>query len=196
MPHKFDAPFENFSEFLVWLDPNPEIAALTYLDIRDSIVRIFGWRHCADPERMADEVFDRVSRKVPELRQSYQGDPKLFCYGVANNLVREYQKEIKSYVSIDNIEVAADLPDPALAAAEELREECLSHCLQELSEDKRRLILRYYAREKHAKIVLRGELARELGISMAALRVRVLRIRLALEKCIEEQITRAQRKSG
>jgi len=197
MPQKSGPQLNQFAEFLAWLDPNPEIAALTYIEIRDSIVRIFGWRHCADPEGMADEVFDRASRKAPELRKTFQGDPKLFCYGVANNLIREYQKKIKSFVPIEDVDIAADLPDEVAAANDELREECLSHCLQELSEEKRLLILSYYAKEKRAKTIHRAELARELGISIEALRVRVLRIRLTLETCIERRLgqVQAQRKS-
>jgi RNA polymerase sigma factor (sigma-70 family) len=146
---------------------------------------------------MADEVFDRVSRKADELRMTFQGDPKLYCYGVANNLIREYQKKTKLFVPIEEVDIAADLPDEVAAETEELREECLSHCLQELSEEKRLLILSYYAKEKRAKTVHRAELARELGISIEALRVRVLRIRLTLEACIERRIgqVQAQRKS-
>jgi RNA polymerase sigma factor (sigma-70 family) len=192
MPQKSDPPLEQFAEFLAWLDPNPELAALIYIEIRDSIVRIFGWRHCADPEGMADEVFDRASRKAAELRKTFQGDPKLFCYGVANNLIREYQKKIKSFVRIEDVDIAADLPDEVAAETDELREECLSLCLQELSEEKRLLILSYYAKEKRAKTIHRAELARELGISIEALRVRVLRIRLILEVCIKRCFDQAQ----
>jgi len=188
MPRQSDNPPEHFNELLAWLNPDREAAAVAYIDLRDSLVRIFGWHHCADPEGLADEVFDRVERKLPGLKSSYEGNPKLFCYAVANNLRREYQKKSKSFVPLEDVDVANDPPPEVASETDDQREECLSLCLQELPEDKRVLILSYYARDKHEKIVHRSEMAVELGISMKALRVRMLRIRLALEKCIHRRL--------
>jgi len=66
-----------------------------------------------------------------------------------------------------------------------MREECLSSCLQNLTTEKRDLILAYYAREKGAKIEQRIAMAQQLGVSIETLRVRMYRIRMALEQCIE-----------
>jgi RNA polymerase sigma factor (sigma-70 family) len=191
MPKDSDMPPERFAEFLLWLNPDPEVAADIYIDIRDSIVRIFSWRHCADPEGMADEVFDRVCRKVPELKQTFEGDPRFFCYAVANNMVREYQKKTKLHVPIDDIDVICDAREELSEDGGELREDYLSECLQKLPKEKREMILDYYAKEKHAKIVHREQMARALGISVQALRVRVLRVRLTLEKCIDQRLSQA-----
>jgi DNA-directed RNA polymerase specialized sigma24 family protein len=69
-------------------------------------------------------------------------------------------------------------------------EDCLHSCLQKLSAEQRELIMAYYAKEKQAKIDHRLELARSLGISVKALRVKVFRIRLSLEHCIERSLKR------
>lgn len=188
MPRQLDKAPEHFAELLAWLDPDRETAAAVYIDLRDSLVRIFGWHRCADPEGMADEVFDRVTRKLPELRESFEGNPKLFCYRVANNLVHEYHRQVKRFIPLEDIDIAVEPPPEVELQLEEKREECLSLCLQQLPDHKRAQILSYYARDKHEKIVHRNEMAAQLGISIQALRVRMLRIRLALEKCIQQRL--------
>jgi DNA-directed RNA polymerase specialized sigma24 family protein len=188
MRQRYELPPESFDELLAWLSPDRKVAAELYLELRHSLVKIFAWNRCSDPDGMADETLDRVARQVGRLRETYEGNPNLFFYGVANNLVREYQKMIKSHVPIEDV----DLPDESAQESEvELplaREECLRKCLQELSSEKREQVLAYYSKEKHAKIDHRAEMARKLGISVENLRVRMCRIRVALEDCIEKCI--------
>ena len=69
-------------------------------------------------------------------------------------------------------------------------EECLQSCLQRLSPENRKLILGYYAKEKQAKIDYRRELAQRLVISVETLRVKVYRIRVSLQQCIERCLER------
>ena len=133
---------------------------------------------------MADETFDRVAKQVHVLRETYEGNPKLFFYGVANNLIKEYRKKIKSHVAIEAIELAEDPPQEREEETSERRRKCLSKCLRKLPKEKRELILTYYAKEKQAKIIHRAEMARQLGLSIETLRVRMLRIRNGLEECI------------
>ncbi|HKO98588.1 MAG TPA: sigma-70 family RNA polymerase sigma factor [Pyrinomonadaceae bacterium] len=185
MPPTSESPPEKFDDLLAWLDPDRELASSVYLNLRQSLLRIFAWNRCADPEGMTDETFDRVLRQVHTLVKTYEGNPKLFFYGVANNLIKEYRKKIKSYVSIEGIELAEDPPQEFEEETSEKRSKCLSKCLRKLPKPKRDLILGYYAKEKQAKIVHRAEMARQLGISMETLRVRMLRIRKNLEECIE-----------
>jgi RNA polymerase sigma factor (sigma-70 family) len=185
MPRHSDTQPESFDELLAWLNPNRELAGPIYVELRHSLVKIFGWNHCSDPEGMADETFDRVARKVPELRDAFEGDPKLFFYGVARNLIKEYQKKVKSYISIEDAELPISPPQEVEEESADMREECLQACLRELPSEKRALILDYYANEKQAKIDHRTEMCRRLGVTVETLRVRAHRIRGTLEKCIE-----------
>lgn len=179
-------PPESFEEILAWLNADREVAAEMYVQLRADLTKIFVWRRCSDPEGMTDDVFDRVARKVAEVRPTYEGDPRRYFHGVANNLIKESLKQIKSHVSLDNVELfmrpatKAENDDEAIA-----REECLESCLQELDSERRELIKAYYAKQKHAKIDHRSKLAEHLGVKLPALRVRVFRIRESLEKCIE-----------
>jgi RNA polymerase sigma factor (sigma-70 family) len=135
---------------------------------------------------MTDETFDRVAKQVHDLRKTFEGNPKLFFYGVARNLVKEYQKKIKSFVPIEDLELPVSPTQEEEEESSEMREDCLRSCLQKLTSEKRDLVLAYYAKEKQAKIDHRIELARKLGVSTETLRVRVHRIRSTLEECIKQ----------
>jgi RNA polymerase sigma factor (sigma-70 family) len=178
-------PPESFEEILAWLDPDREVAATMYVQLRHDLANIFKWRACSDPEGLTDEVFDRVAKKVHEVRPTYVGDPRLYFRAVANNVVRENLKNVKTQGSLDDDE----LPEPITAKCEEDdmldMEECLQSCLPKLSPKNRKLIVAYYAKEKQAKIDNRSELAQQLGISVETLRVKVYRIRVSLQECIE-----------
>jgi RNA polymerase sigma factor (sigma-70 family) len=187
-------PPESFDEILDWLDPDRDMAAEKYVQLRHDLAKLFMWGRCSDPEGMTDETFDRVAKKVHDVKPSYQGDPRLYFRAVANNLIKENFKKVKTQVSLDDV----DLPErQTVVTTEETEgiEECLHSCLQKLDSEKRKLILDYYAKEKQAKIDHRSELAKRLGISVETLRVRVFRIRASIEGCIESCLKRkAQRK--
>lgn len=177
-------PPESFEQILAWLDPDREAAAAKYVQLRENLEKLFTLRLCADPPGLVDETFDRVAKKVHEVRPDYKGDPRLYFYGIARNLLKEELKKVKTHASLENIDPPAPTPRIEEETAD-LREECLHSCLQGLDAEKRELILSYYAREKQAKIDHRAELAQRLGTSLETLRVRVYRIRHSLEKCIE-----------
>ena len=119
---------------------------------------------------------------------TFEGNPKLFFYGVARNLIKEDQKKAKSYISIDDVDVPAEAPQLIDDEDDDLREECLRDCLKELTREKRELILAYYAKEKQPKIEDRARLAQQIGVSIETLRVRMCRIRASLEECIGRRL--------
>jgi RNA polymerase sigma factor (sigma-70 family) len=184
MARDFAIPPESFDEILAWFSPDREMAAAMYVQLRHDLAKTFLWRQCSDPEGMTDEVFDRVAKKIREVRPTYKGDPRLYFRAVANNLVKENFKKIKTQIAFEDADLTKQQISQTESADAEV-EECLQACLQELSADKRELILAYYAKEKQAKIDHRRELAQQFGISVETLRVRTHRICLSLEQCIE-----------
>lgn len=186
-------PPESFEEILAWLNPDRDVAAAMYVQLRHDLAKMFLWGRCADPEGMTDEAFDRVGKKVHDVRPTYEGDPRLYFRAVANNLIKENQKKIKTQLSLEDI----DLPEPPITENEDEMvadiEECLQLCLERLGTDKRELILGYYAKEKQAKIDHRTELAQKFGITVETLRVRVFRIRESLALCIQRCLKRKQK---
>ncbi len=183
-------PPESFDEILVWLNPDREVAGTIYVQLRQDLTKIFTWNRCSDPDGLTDDVFDRVAKKVHEVRKTYVGDPKLYFYGVARNLIKEIPKKIKTQITLQGTEPASDPRREAEQETANMREDCLRTCLQKLSQEKRELILAYYARDKQAKIDHRTEMAQRLGISVETLRVKAFRIRATLEQCLERCIDR------
>ena len=188
MAHKSVIPPKSFDEILDWLNPDRELAGDMYVQLRHDLAKMFEWRGCLDPEGLTDEVFDRVSRKVHEVRPTYEGDPRLYFRAVANNVIKEELKKIKTRVSLEGVDTPQ--PETRIDVEAENMDECLQSCLQELSSEKRELILAYYSKEKQAKIDHRNELAKQLGVSVQTLRVSVHRIRASLQKCIQNCLKR------
>ena len=168
---------DEFDRLVRWLDPDPERAGLTYEKIRWRLIAILASRGCTSPEELADETIDRVARRVIDIQDSYVGDKAIYFLGVMNNVHHEYLKR----------PVIPRPPEPDDdVEAKEKTYLCLDKCLDKLSPNSRRMIERYYAEDKQAKIDLRKRIAAELGIRLSTLRLRALRIREKLQTCIEQ----------
>jgi DNA-directed RNA polymerase specialized sigma24 family protein len=168
---------EDFDRLLTWLDSDPNAAGLSYERIRWRLIAILASRGCAVPEELADETIDRVARRVADIRDAYVGDKAIYFLGVMNNVHHEYLKRPKMTrppEAVDDVEV------------KEKTHLCLDKCLDKLTANSRRMIERYYAADKQAKIDLRKQLAAESGVSLNTLRLRALRIREKLQACIEQ----------
>jgi DNA-directed RNA polymerase specialized sigma24 family protein len=174
--HLKDLKQQDFDRLLNWLDADRERAGLLYERIRWRLVTILASRGCTLAEELADETIDRVARRVADIEQSYLGDKAIYFLGVMNNVHHEYLRRPVAPRLIDtsdNVETR------------EAIHLCLDNCLDTLAPYSRRLIERYYAADKKAKIDLRKIIAGELGIKPATLRLRALRIREKLQACIE-----------
>jgi RNA polymerase sigma factor (sigma-70 family) len=176
---------KTFDELLTWLDANREDAGQKYEDIRRSLIKIFAWRGCSDAEGMADAAINIVAQKVWQLRQTYEGNPQNYFYGVARNLIREYQDSRTVSVPFDDTDMTESAIIDDTDDEAEMVDACLTRCLERLEPSDRELVLAYYAKDGQAKIKLRKDLAEKLGIDANALRVRMHRIRLVLAQCME-----------
>lgn len=193
MPRERGPTDNSFNELLAWLHREPETAALMYETIRADLIRVFLWRGCSDPEGMADETIIRVTRKVGEIAASYTGSPTSYFYGVAKNLLHEYDR--RREVGITSQAEQFILPAP-LTEEDDSSErvyECFEACLKRLEARERKLVIRYYDGQGRAKIDGRKKLADKLGIDLNALRVRTRRIRAKLRECIEKCLEKERR---
>lgn len=192
MARSSEIPPDSFEEILVWLNPDREVAGAMYVQLRADLAQLFTWKQCADPEGLTDEVFDRVAKKVHKVRPEFVGDPRLYFLAVANNLVKENFRKIKTHVSLTDVDLSQQLTTEDTQDDANIHD-CLDECLQKLSSEERALIAAYYAKEKQAKINHRAELAQQFGMSVQTLRVRVFRIRRSLAECIERCLERKQK---
>ena len=170
---------ESFDTLLGWLHPDRELAAKKYEDIRHRLITIFACRGCAEAEDLADETFDRVTRKVCEVTENYVGDPALYFYGVARNIHLEYTRKLFN-------RPASPPPPQRVEEEQEPEYECLEECMGKLPREDREMVLQYYKEDKRAKIEHRKQLAAQLGIAINALRIRAYKVRLTLQKCVQE----------
>lgn len=169
---------EQFDTLLGWLNPDRELAGQKYESIRKRLLKVFGSCGSSIPEELADLTMNRVARKVPEIRDSYTGDPAAYFCGVAVNIFRE---------SLRKNRIPAVQP-PARSGVDEFVEEkreWLETCMDKLPPQDRHLVVAYYELEKRAKIDRRREIAESMGVSVNALRIRACRIRADLMKCVE-----------
>lgn len=172
---------ENFNVLLSWLDFDREIAAQKYEKIRQRLIRVFIGRGCFEAEELADETFNRVMRKVAQIADGYDGEPALYCYGVANKIYLEWVRQRKKMQALRPPDA-----DEADKIELEIKSECLENCLKKLSADQQQLIIEYYREEKSAKIEKRRELAKKYGVSANALQVKASRIRNQLKGCLHD----------
>jgi DNA-directed RNA polymerase specialized sigma24 family protein len=173
---------EAFDALLAWLDPEREAAGRKYEEIRLRLIKLFTCRGCSEPEDLADETINRVSKKLKDIQSNYAGDPARYFYGVANKVHLEYIRRRPPVVPPVTSEASEDV---------EKEYECLERCIQTLTNENRILVLQYYQLEKRAKIDHRKQLATQLGIAVNALRIRACRIRSALQKCVQNCISEA-----
>ena len=160
---------------MAFLDSDREVAGEKYEEVRRKLIRMFARRGCAIAEELADEVIDRVTRKCLEIVQTYEGDPFLYFYGVAHNVLREYFKPDPPLPS---------RPPPEPADEKERRDVCLTRCKEQLDPSSRKLIEEYFRYDGRAKINYRKQLAVELGFSLNTLRMKAFRIKEDLKKCV------------
>lgn len=182
MKKEWSLTTEAFDKFLSWLDPDREQAGLKYEHIRHNLVVIFRGRGCTLAEDLADEAINRVIRRAQEMADSYVGDPARYFYTVAQNLFLEHLRTAPMSEPLPEAVLASE---PDATPEKEAIYDCLERCMQRLPAATREMVLDYYCEEGQAKIVHHKELAAQLGIAVNALRIRVYRLRVSLEKCID-----------
>jgi RNA polymerase sigma factor (sigma-70 family) len=186
-----DITQEQFDSLLDWLDHDRDTAGRKYETIREGLLRIFAAKGFSDAEDLVDETINRVIIRLPDIKDTYEGDPARFFHGVARNIIRERLR--RKLVPLDDEPV---LPDPPSEKPDDDRHECLDLCLDVLQAQKRDLLLTYLEHEGREKIEHHKQMARELGITEGALRGRVHQIRSGVEQCVKQCVRRRENENA
>jgi len=178
---------EQLEALLAWLDPNREVAGRKYETIHAGLTRMFISRGFSDAEHLADQTIQRVITLLPEVMDEKYEDRAPYFYRVAHYIILEARR--RPEVTIDVVNVEARLENDISNTHEGLLK-----CLELLTEEKRELILDYHLYKGRDKIEQHERMARELGISVEALRSRAHHIRKTLKNCVEQRKKGYQKK--
>lgn len=173
---------EHFDSLLKWLDPDRDRATEKYMEIRQSLIKIFTWRRCSDAESLADETLDRVMSRASKILGTYEGNPSRYIHGVAKNVLAEHMRaRVRTVELTDSVSKNQRPTD----SENERMGGCLERCLSHLSPSSRDLIQNYYSEERTKRQSYLKDFSTNFGISHKALRVRIYLIRKTLETCIQ-----------
>jgi DNA-directed RNA polymerase specialized sigma24 family protein len=181
---------QSFEKLLVAFDSDRDEAGKIYENVRVKLLRYFERNRIPDADRYVDVTLDRVMRKLDQ--DEVVANIMAFIYGVATYVRMEAWNEQKQLRDIE-AKIEKDIEQKELEAfrGESPRQLCFDKCLNALPVETRILILDYYSAERSAKISLRRQMAKSLGIEMNALRIRAHRIRLNLETCVHKCVSGA-----
>jgi len=177
---------QSFEKLLAAFDADLEQAGKIYEQVRVKLLRHFEWNGVADADRYADVTLDRVMRRIDEGETIASIMPYIFT-AAAFVKMEAWKEEKQLRKAEDEIKKTSDVTHHPVVS-ENPRQFCLDRCLNNLPVETRKLILDYYSEEGSAKIRLRKEMAKRLGIEMNALRIRAHRIRMGLESCVKNCI--------
>jgi DNA-directed RNA polymerase specialized sigma24 family protein len=185
---------EAFEKLLSSLDGNPEKASIIYEDIRKRLIRQFRANQSQIAEEQADEVFNRIARKIYEENFVLdKNNPYPYFHQTARYILLEQQRrDRRRILGLDDLPFSEEPfydPEEILARfSERLRNEAglnsLHECRENLSEKEINLLDSYDA----VKGKGREKLAKETGKTVNALKISVNRIRKKLIECVKKRL--------
>ena len=161
-----------FEALLAALGPDREQAGQAYEDLRRRLISLFSWEQFEHPDGLADEVLNRLSRRLAQGAAVPHIDR--FAFGIARLVMQEEARGRRQRRTASR-EFESTRQGPAQVKAEPSVADSVRECLEALPSDRRDLIERYYNGDREA-------LAKELGLSLNALRNRAMRIRAGLAR--------------
>jgi RNA polymerase sigma factor (sigma-70 family) len=179
---------EQFYGLLARLHQDPQQRALKYEELHLKLVKFFQWSYCSAAEDLADETLTRTARKLCAGNEEV-ADVEAFVWGIARRIRQEGRK--KDFKTIGLSEITEDRISDAGASLQAIErkiharqeQKCLRNCLQRLTPEDQELFLAYRIDKGHY-LQKRKELAEKFGLTASALRVRIIRLREKLEKCV------------
>ena len=162
------------------LAPNQEAAGHEYERLRLNLANFFRMKGLAEPFAVADLTLDRVARL---LTSKDVNDLAPFCFGVARLVcLEQYRAEQRQRDADENF--ARNVKQEN----DEDRYDLMRNCLTVIGAEDQELLRLYFAglppKERYAH---RENLARQAGVSIERLRLRIHRLRQKLESCLEQR---------
>ena len=163
-----------FDELFKLLEPEADSIELGFSQCRRKLFKFFVWRHCDDPESLADETIVRLLKNVNNGQKISSQSPYSYVYGIATNVFHEYLRVRKKNVVLTDLSYLSEqvfTPE----------DDCGPLCLKKLEPEKLELLVHYYLDKED-----RDKIAEEQLSSINALRLKIHRIKQELKRCWEE----------
>lgn len=172
-----------FTVLLNFLCPDDaDEACRRYLRLHQKLAGYFRLKGMSDPVRDADDALDRAAEKIEKGLDI--PDIDRFCIGIARNIVLERLRQKKREESAFLKFLALNQDNSTEALVHRITN-LMKPCFEQLPQDDRNLLTSYCKvppgldRAEH-----RRQLAQSLKSTIAALRIRVTRLRRGLENCV------------
>ena len=173
-----------FASLLTFLCPaDPDEASRRYLRLHQKLAGYFRLKGMYDPVNDADDALERAGEKI--LNGHQIPDIDRFCLGIARNIVHERLRSKKREESafLKFLDYTQDNSTEALV---DRITNLMKPCFEQLPQEDQHLLTSYCkvpAGVDHAEH--RRQLAASLKSTIAALRIRVTRLRRGLENCVK-----------
>jgi hypothetical protein len=175
---------ESFAALLEALCPGDrEEGTRRYLNLQQKLAGFFRMKGTSDPDKDADDTLDRAGKKIIEGVDIPEVDR--FCFGIARNIILERARNKKREESAF-LQFIYNSHDNSTEAVVDRIMNLMKPCFERLPENDRDLLISYCkvppgsTRAEH-----RRQLAERLKSTISALRIRVTRLRRALENCVK-----------
>ncbi|MEP6925233.1 MAG: hypothetical protein ABI954_12270 [Pyrinomonadaceae bacterium] len=155
-----------------------ERAGEKYLVLLDELANFLRLKNSSDSQTAAEEALDRTAKKIAAGADVLH--IRAYAFRVAKFVLLEQRRKLQPDALPENYENRFAAPE----IKSDLRLECLEECLNALGFIDREIIVNYYEGEGRSKADLKIKLAERFGLTMTALKLRALRARQKLEKCI------------
>lgn len=183
---------EELKQFLQWLDSDQGKAGLKYEQLRQRLILYFVRRQCPPAEDLTDVVLDAAALHYFKQNSLLLTKPLPYIFGIARNVCRRYfdrQNLIDGEADWGRL-LPTDYNEEHWY--KERRSRCLRICLQNMKEQDRQLLLRYYLKQTKTLDEYRLGLAKKFGLTINGLRLKMMRLRDRLRDCIRSCEQNAQ----
>lgn len=197
LSQNIDAQALDFEGLMLAIAPTIEQGGIKYESVRLKLIRFFSVKGSIAPEENADEVFDRVTRRIAEGEILDRNDPDGYFMQTARFVFleecRSWKKKVSSLDAMPPNFEPFENPIETLEVLSERIEkekglEVLAECRKELSSDEILMIDVYDFGTGRERIERRNALADKLGKSMNSLRIDVCRTNNKLKKCAVKKL--------
>ena len=163
-----------------------EITREEFKRLRRKLLMFFRVKGCRDPEELVCETFFRFTKSA--ARGTEFKNLEAFLLGTARNVLREHfraknkDQKILQAASESTMESGNESEGGEEEIRRGIESECMKLCLQKLSDDDRKLMVRYF-KEEGILEEQRAKLSEKLGINIESLRVKISRKKRGLRDC-------------